>query len=502
MDEPEKRNLVQNACIQSGIHEFISSLPLGYNTMVGEAGRGLSGGQRQRVAIARAIVSNPKILILDEATSALDPEAEKAIQATLDQIAQGRTTLVIAHKLSTIQKADHIYVMNHGRIVEQGTHQSLLEANGPYSYLVKAQRLEPVTDHQAQEEKQPTFEASDTLSQDIMDDKQEMANVDTPNPKATKSASTPPFLACSAIMFRGQPKLQLYLLIGLIACVAAGAVYPSQAILFAKLVTTFQLTGDPLSSATRFWSLMFFLLALGVLAAFAILGTMFTILNSHNLRFYRAEYFQAMLRQDISYFNDPLNTSGALSSRLSSHTDQFQAFVSVTIGFLLVIVVDLVSSIVLSLVVQWKLSLVALFGSLPLIISAGYIGVRLQAQSLFSTAAVAEESTRFASEAVGAIKTVASLALADRALSKYEELISHTMKGYYRRSAWIMMFFAFAGSARYLGTFQCQFSVPDTMLIPYFRHGAYLLVWRKALGAARGQRVRVLRYFHRCRCWW
>jgi ATP-binding cassette subfamily B protein len=117
------------------IHEFISSLPDQYQTAVGERGLKLSGGEKQRVAIARALLKNPRILIFDEATSALDSRAEKAIQAELERIAQGRTTLVIAHRLSTVMDADQILVLNRGRIVERGTHQQLLELKGEYARM-------------------------------------------------------------------------------------------------------------------------------------------------------------------------------------------------------------------------------------------------------------------------------------------------------------------------------------------------------------------------------
>src|SRR5688500_8778062 len=117
------------------IHDFIESLPQKYETPVGERGLKLSGGEKQRVAIARALLKNPRILIFDEATSALDSRAEKAIQAELERIAVGRTTLVIAHRLSTVMDANQILVLSHGRIVERGTHQQLLELKGEYARM-------------------------------------------------------------------------------------------------------------------------------------------------------------------------------------------------------------------------------------------------------------------------------------------------------------------------------------------------------------------------------
>jgi ABC-type transport system involved in Fe-S cluster assembly fused permease/ATPase subunit len=133
---------IYEAARAAHIHEFIVSLPKGYETAVGERGLKLSGGEKQRVAIARALLKNPRILIFDEATSALDSRAEKAIQAELERISEGRTTLVIAHRLSTVMDADQILVLAQGRIVERGTHRQLLDAKGEYARMWALQQRE------------------------------------------------------------------------------------------------------------------------------------------------------------------------------------------------------------------------------------------------------------------------------------------------------------------------------------------------------------------------
>jgi ATP-binding cassette, subfamily B, bacterial len=123
-------------------HDFIMALPQGYDTFLGERGVRLSGGQRQRVAIARAILKNPPLLLLDEATSALDAESERMVQAALESAMRDRTTLVVAHRLATVQQADRIIVLDHGRIVEQGTHATLMHANGVYARLAALQFMD------------------------------------------------------------------------------------------------------------------------------------------------------------------------------------------------------------------------------------------------------------------------------------------------------------------------------------------------------------------------
>jgi ATP-binding cassette subfamily B (MDR/TAP) protein 1 len=132
---------LHRACRDAGIHDFVLSLPEGYNTDTGKLGVSLSGGQRQRISIARALIRNPSVLLLDEATTSLDSETEKEVQAVFEETGKSRTMIVVAHRLATVQNADIIFVMHEGKVVETGTHKSLLAIKGRYWHMCEAQAL-------------------------------------------------------------------------------------------------------------------------------------------------------------------------------------------------------------------------------------------------------------------------------------------------------------------------------------------------------------------------
>ncbi|MNJ38205.1 Alpha-hemolysin translocation ATP-binding protein HlyB [compost metagenome] len=128
-----------NAAKLAKAHDFIMELPDGYDTVVGERGMGLSGGQKQRIAIARALLKNPRILILDDATSAVDMETEHEIQSGFQEVMQGRTTFIIAHRISSLRHADEILVLDEGKIVQRGNHEQLIQQPGPYQEVYRIQ---------------------------------------------------------------------------------------------------------------------------------------------------------------------------------------------------------------------------------------------------------------------------------------------------------------------------------------------------------------------------
>lgn len=227
-----QERLIYEAAEMAFAHDFIIGLPNGYHTQIGQRGSLLSGGQKQRIAIARSIVSQPKILLLDEATSALDPHAEGIVQQALNKACQGRTTIIIAHKLATLRNADNIVVIDKGRIVEQGTHDSLVKQNGVYSRLVTVQNLSIDEEESSSflEETEVTAQAPDecleltktltrhdTVTQCHLDTEQERDSYDLHKKWGV--------LRVISLLVRDTPELLGAYLVVLASCVVAGE-YP------------------------------------------------------------------------------------------------------------------------------------------------------------------------------------------------------------------------------------------------------------------------------------
>lgn len=266
----EQRALVERACKDAYADEFIERLPNGYDTQLGERAMNLSGGQKQRLAIARSIVSEPKVLLLDEATSALDPNAEKIVQQALDRVSKGRTTIVIAHKLSTIRNADNIAVMANGAVVEQGKHNDLLTRDGAYSRLVRAQDLGSTTGD-AKNDEEPRGK-EDTPGIELVRTKTQASGIGHAGREHAKDGIHYNLIQCIWIIFREQENLGLWFLILFVATLAGGATYPAQAILFSRVVEAFQLDAERGVDQGDFYSLMFFIVALGNLFVYAAVG--------------------------------------------------------------------------------------------------------------------------------------------------------------------------------------------------------------------------------------
>lgn len=269
LSETDQRALVKKACEAAYADEFIERLPNQYDTQVGERAMMLSGGQKQRIAIARSIVSDPKVLLLDEATSALDPRAEKIVQEALDNVSENRTTIVIAHKLSTVRNADNIAVMADGAIIEQGTHAQLIDANGAYARLVRAQDLGRADNERDELDENPRDE-----NLNLMRTQTQIGSVKTTDAENVAKDAGPNYnlVRCVWIILGENLGLYKWFLILAVGSILGGLTYPAQAILFARIVHAFELPPGEARSQGNFYSLMFFVVALGNLVVYAIIG--------------------------------------------------------------------------------------------------------------------------------------------------------------------------------------------------------------------------------------
>ncbi|OQU93656.1 ABC transporter transmembrane domain-containing protein [Cladophialophora immunda] len=449
----KQMELVREACKASNADEFINELPQGYETQVGERAGTLSGGQRQRIAIARSIVSDPKILLLDEATSALDPRAERLVQDALNRVSENRTTLVIAHKLATVKTADNIAVMSYGRIVEQGTHQQLIHLDGHYAGLVRAQDLGSAEQDESSKllsEKQALEVTDERLGIQRTITTATSEGGDAERRKPPVGTLDYSLLRCIFIMFYEQKSLYWCFFVSTVASLIGGGTYPAQAVLFSRLLTIFQLTGKQARDRADFYSLMFFVVALGNLVAYFTIGWICNIIGQTVTHRYRSEMFERVLDQDIEFFDLPDNTSGALTSKLSTLPNQLQELVAFNILLIFIVVVNVVSSSILALAYGWKLGLVVVFGALPPLLLSGYLRIRLETKLESQVSDKFAESAGLANEAVSSIRTVASLTLEAHVLEEYSQMLSNIVLKSTRSLVWTMFWFSLSQSIVFL----------------------------------------------------
>ncbi|CAI4216216.1 unnamed protein product [Parascedosporium putredinis] len=426
--EEKKRELVKEACTEAFASEFIDRLPEGYDTIVGESGAKLSGGQRQRIAIARSIVRKPKILILDEATSAIDVRGEKIVQAALDKVAQGRTTITIAHRLSTIKKADCIIVLKKGQVVEKGTHQTLLEnPAGVYSGLVLAQQLN----------------LGDTAEGNESDDYDEKLET------AMRQGTNRGFIAGYGRLLVEQRNLRVFLALTIFFAACVGAGIPVMAYLFAKVIVVFNYVGDPekMRSESNHWSLMWVVFAIAIGFSYFFLGTVSQHIAVSIEDVYRREYFESILYQKMSFFDNDENAQGILTSRISGDPKLFQEMTGLNMGMVYSSIFSLLGGMLIAFIFGWKLAIVAFFVTMPIGLFSAFFRVKYELEFERMNGEVFDSSSKFAAETIGAFRTVSSLTLEDTIATRYETLLHSHVVTAFRKALWTSLIFAFSDSS-------------------------------------------------------
>ncbi|KAF4450459.1 hypothetical protein F53441_6458 [Fusarium austroafricanum] len=439
--EDKKRELVRDACRESYADEFINRLPDGYDTRVGDGGAKLSGGQKQRLAIARSIIKKPQIIILDEATSAIDAKSEKIVQAALDRVTQNRTTITIAHRLSTIKKADTIIVLQKGRAVEQGSHADLIaNPSGVYSSLVRAQALR-VTE---QAEGTAVLTDAESTKRHVDVDFSEKA---IPLSAQEDSAYKPRgiFKSFGKLLYEQQAKWPHYIGI-LFSSMAVAAGTPIQAWLFAKAIGVFLYQGDDLRKESQFWGFMWFALAGGVGLSYLCEGWIGMRVQYYVSAVYKSQYLNDMLYQKISFFDQEDNSHGSLSSRISSDAKQLEELLGINLALMISSIFNITGCVIISLVFAWKLGLISMAVVLPVMIAGGCWKWKHEVHFDKMNAAVFQESSQFATEAIEAIRTVSSLTMEGSINSRYRDLLDGHVKAANRKAQWTSAIFGFADS--------------------------------------------------------
>lgn len=415
-----KAQLVIQAAKTANAHSFIQSLPDGYDTWVGERGSQLSGGQKQRISIARAVIRNPKILLLDEATSALDSNSEHLVQEALDRAAEGRTTIMVAHRLSTIRGADRIIVLDHGKIVEEGTHEELVEKQGTYFRLFEAQRIRQDIADDQHASISPISLTTDDVSisrfgfgslTDVHllplgpNEKHAEMNVEETVPVQPSLWS---LVRMVAMLNRPEAKI---LVLGLCCSILAGGGTPTHVVFLAKNVEA--LARPPsqyseLRSDVNFWSVLYLALGLGLLLIQGTQGFALGFCSERLLRRARSTAFQSILKQKMTFFDQKDNSTGSLVSFISMQTVNLVGLSGSTLGTILTGATTMIAAICVSVAFGWKLGLVCV-AMAPVLIACGFLRFYLLSRYESQSKILYERSAGYACEAVTDVRTVAAL---------------------------------------------------------------------------------------------
>ncbi|KAL4643334.1 hypothetical protein ACB092_02G084900 [Castanea dentata] len=408
--------------------KFIDKLPQGLDTMVGEHGTQLSGGQKQRIAIARAILKDPRILLLDEATSALDAESERIVQEALDRIMTSRTTIIVAHRLSTVRNADTIAVIHQGKIVEKGTHSELIEApEGAYSQLILLQDVSTVSEQNALNDQDRTelsrinsshhsfsksFGVPDAVSV------QETTPAETTTP-ASATTKLPPEVSLHRLAYLNKPEIPV-LLLGTIAAVANGLILPVYGILLSYIIKTFYEPEEKLSKDSKFWAFAFVALGVASLLAQPSMSYLFAVAGCKLVRRIRSKCFERVVYMDVSWFDEAKHSSGALGARLSADAASMRGVVGDALALLVQNIATAIGGLVIAFTTNWQLALIILV-LLPFLGARVYAQIKAMQRSNADAKKMYEEASQVANDAVGSIRTVASFCAEQKMMELYNK---------------------------------------------------------------------------------
>ncbi|KZV40214.1 hypothetical protein F511_27600 [Dorcoceras hygrometricum] len=411
--------------------KFIDKLPQGLDTMVGEHGTQLSGGQKQRVAIARAILKDPRILLLDEATSALDQESERIVQEALDRVMVNRTTIIVAHRLSTVRNAHMIAVIHKGRVIEKGTHTELVQnSEGAYSQLIRLQEVNKDSEADEKEKSDVIVDSGKMSSQRMPSFKRSISkgssgrghsNVDS-HKKSDKPAKVP----IRRLAYLNKPELPV-LLVGAVFAVINGAILPLFGILISEVIKAFFETPHKLRKDSRFWALMFVVLGVVSFIAYPARTYLFGVAGNKLIRRIRLKCFQKVVNMEVSWFDEPEHSSGVIGSKLSADAATVRALVGDSLAQMVQDLSSMIVGLVIAFEASWQLAFIVL-AMIPLIGLNGYVQIKFMKGFSADAKAMYEQASQIANDAVGSIRTVASFCAEEKVMAMYKQRCEGPMR--------------------------------------------------------------------------
>ncbi|KAK8944676.1 ABC transporter B family member 11 [Platanthera zijinensis] len=459
--------------------KFINMMPQGLDTMVGDHGAQLSGGQKQRIALARAILKDPRILLLDEATSALDVESEQIVQEAIDRIMINRTTVIVAHRLTTVRKADTITVVHQGAIIEKGSHSELVKnPSGAYSKLIKLQEENRSSEQTSPYENSEPSSLVDEIKHisehvslkraisksslmghssrryslkkglggssrySIISEPEEssMGNsrrhysfkIDIGVPieinvqgNTLEEHKTPipsdkiNDVPLRRLAYLNKPEIPV-LLIGSVASIINGVVFPTLGILFSSMIVVFYEPPHKMKKESKFWSLMFLLM--GVVSLIATQGRsyFFSVAGSKLIRRVRLITFEKVVNMEMAWFDDSENSSGEIGARLSTDAAKVRTLVGDKLGLIVQNTASLIVGLIIAFTACWEISLIIL-ATVPIFGLNAWIQIKFikgfskDAEEMFSGA------SQLANDAVRSIRTVASFSAEEKVVELYKK---------------------------------------------------------------------------------
>ncbi|CAI0469217.1 unnamed protein product [Linum tenue] len=465
---------VERAAMAANIHDFIKKLPNGYQTQVGQFGFQLSGGQKQRIAIARALIRNPKILLLDEATSALDAESERVVQTALDKASVGRTTIIVAHRLSTVRNADMIVVLQSGEIVESGSHDELVDLdNGKGGAYTKMLRLQQSVDKNSavgpnvpnRTHRSPKYHPPQTpvsAGSPVFS-----INIEPPlhthsyhqndnNSKASSSSSSSQW----RLLKMNAPEWRRGFL-GCLGAATVGAIQPAHAYCLGSVLSVY-FSEENIKSEIITYCFLFL--------SFAVLSFTFNIIQHYNfaimgeklVKRVREKMVEKMFTFEIDWFDQEHNTSAAICTRLANEAQLVRSLIGDRMSLLIQISFSATIAFIVSLIVTWRLAIV-IISIQPLIIGSFYS--RSVLMKTLSAKARAEQrvGSQLASESIINHRTITAFSSQRRILTLFAQTMEGPKKEIVKQS-W------FSG----IGLCSSQFLTTAAMALTYWYGGKLL----------------------------